>query len=1455
MENLSHSRPPNKGSHAAVAKRACNGGKFVGKTVYDDVFGGPPRFGVPTLSPRPEDYDEIFGGFHASRPTSIPVLDLPSVDEEVFFDVRSCGFNYGEVFGGFDGLDFAASFEELLRQSSGGSVGRDRDGAVNGDSSEEAWTPAETESLSGDSDHSGKNQHSSNGESYEPIDGTIEFSTSYHKVNHRSNGDLSNGITHIAQLHIPDCTFVVDGTMPVKKTENKNPLQYVCDDGNIDLSGETVQRKHLRKTMSQPAKRTAGLQMIANKLESRRSNGKGGSLSDEMFVTISEISLKTQPSVVPPPCRPPPMVDGKRKDRENSQTTAFGETCGNSSPPYFDVEIDASSAAAASAAAMKEAMETAQAKLRSAKELMERKRDGAQNSMKLSSKHDTKDKKERLRKVVDGSRNVEDERVQDSRKEGSGMKPSIVQKQEVKKTAQAISNSVEREKAFTMAKVSAEEKHGKEPLPSQGSDKTDGADEWQEATQFFELVRTDKLKMVFVEASNCSVSVANTKRNDHQLKAEKVATVLKQQENCQCKEEAIREDHELEKVLNDLKTAKETCERGLSTARSEATKGAHRHKGHEKKVKVAQVGSKQEENEVKSKMIRPSENAKKPTGVQESQKSEKQVNGRENEIKFEVQQAVKHKEIEQLPKQLSKSVENQKRSKECQETKDDEKRQREVFGWDCNDIKLGQSHEGAENEKAMEGAHEQEEKEDKETKDDEKRKREVFEWDGNDIDLGQAHKGAENEKAMEGAHELEEKEDKNLKQTCELEENEKKEKEVEELDEGEMIWRKALEQLENEKRLKQALEQEETQKKEGETCPKEEKQVLEQENNEKKQKGVNEKEVIEKRLEQDYHEEDKTEKPLEEAFELEDNSRALKETQNGEDEMKGKHTLEQQKYEELKGVNEVHLQTNKDEIGEKDQMDEGAHQHMEVEDLVPSDGVQELDSHGKPKLAINFDKNCDEQEEAQETVLVEDCGRVQAESTESEKRQEAKKENLGRKFSFSGMGQDELEHVANQLRTEDVSSLYHQDDSVKKADEAGVGIGQRNDEKIKSMSRVESYNEKQGIKFAYEERERGKNINEAKAVSNHEEDKDKFVPPHVAKESAEAGRRIEAVQSSVQEVQGDTLRTAQPVKASQGMERKEKNVSESRTPDEKQTERMKREMELEKERLRKIEEEREREREREKDRMTVDRVTIDARERAYAEARERAERVAVERATAEARQRSMAEAHERLVKASAEARLRAERAAVERATAEAQERAVEKAMAERAARVERSVSDKFSTFSRNGGLDLHNQQFQSTGSFKGLRYSSEYNGVEGESPQRCKARLERYRRTAERAAKALAEKNMRDLVAQREQAERNRLAETLDADVKRWSSGKEGNLRALLSTLQYILGPDSGWQPIPLTEVITSAAVKKAYRKATLCVHPDKLQQRGASIQQKYICEKVFDLLKEAWNKFNSEER
>ncbi|XP_051131948.1 auxilin-related protein 2-like [Andrographis paniculata] len=323
------------------------------------------------------------------------------------------------------------------------------------------------------------------------------------------------------------------------------------------------------------------------------------------------------------------------------------------------------------------------------------------------------------------------------------------------------------------------------------------------------------------------------------------------------------------------------------------------------------------------------------------------------------------------------------------------------------------------------------------------------------------------------------------------------------------------------------------------------------------------------------------------------------------------------------------------------------------------------------------------------------------------------------------------------------------------------------------------------------------------------------------------------------------------------------------------------------------------------ERAAVQRAQAEARERAAAEAKERAEKAA-----AEARERAAAaDAREKeqrdkaaAAKAEAEARRRAERAAVERAAAEARERAAsearERAAAAAAAKMNQQKNDNdleaFFSMGRassaprartNTTDPFFDQQFQSKGGFEaakktppssgasstmkkassttnfddlssifGAAPSGEFQDVEGETEDRRRARLERHQRTQERAAKALAEKNQRDLQVLREQEERHRIAETLDIEIKRWAAGKEGNLRALLSTLQYVLWPECGWQPVSLTDLITGAAVKKAYRKATLCIHPDKVQQKGATLQQKYIAEKVFDLLKEAWNKFNSEE-
>ncbi|KHG12625.1 hypothetical protein F383_17312 [Gossypium arboreum] len=317
------------------------------------------------------------------------------------------------------------------------------------------------------------------------------------------------------------------------------------------------------------------------------------------------------------------------------------------------------------------------------------------------------------------------------------------------------------------------------------------------------------------------------------------------------------------------------------------------------------------------------------------------------------------------------------------------------------------------------------------------------------------------------------------------------------------------------------------------------------------------------------------------------------------------------------------------------------------------------------------------------------------------------------------------------------------------------------------------------------------------------------------------------------------------------------------------------------------------------ERAAVQRAQTEARERAAAEARERAERAAAEAREREARE---SETRERAAsaKAEAEARRRAERAAVERAAAEARERAAaearQRAAASASASQQNNDNDLESFFSmgsrpssaprpranildpvfdgqNRGGPEVAKRT--SVGSSSSMKKASsttnivddlssifgaaasssgEFQEVEGETEERRRARLERHQRTQERAAKALAEKNQRDLQVQREQAERHRISETLDVEIKRWAAGKEGNLRALLSTMQYVLWPECGWQPVSLTDLITAAAVKKAYRKATLCIHPDKVQQKGANLQQKYISEKVFDLLKEAWNKFNSEE-
>ncbi|WCJ24957.1 Chaperone DnaJ-domain superfamily protein [Euphorbia peplus] len=1508
MENPTLSRQPNM---ISSSKKTCNGAS---NSIYDDVFGGPPKFGAPTLSPRVEDYTEIFGSFHSSRASSIPVLDLPSVDDDpadVFFDVRSSGFDYSDVFGGVSALDFAASYEDLIN-------GHDH-------SSDDAWTPAEADNLSEESGRSGKNQCSSNGYSSDSIDGCMEFNLSYNKASRQYNEDSLNGIGHTMQLHdVSGYTFVVDKTSSLPNT---GYLQARDDDKHhldVNYSGEMLSGRHL---MSQTLT-TDGL-FFGDDVAAHRAFVRNGS----GFLTISDVSLRTHPSHLPPPSRPPPALDVEKRDSgkttSSCRSVASEESAGDSSPPYFDVEVDGSSSAAASAAAMKDAMKNAQAKLKCAKESMERKREAFHTRTKLDSKNSRSNKEEKMSEMDNGFGSVKGKGGESSMQRGEdiGVEFSIMEeKPRVRKTWQLNTDSVDGKYHINMAKKSEEENQGRGSFSSQGSDFIDVAGEWKEATQFFELV-TNKSKKIF-DQENGKPVLENQSICYERPKKEKRTTVDRLQGHRE-NDSKFGADHELEYSENNS---------GLPISAFQ----------HNRSVQITQEACKEERNEKKFSIdLHSGDTEKRRIRAHDLQKHS---DSREVMDKAS-RKTMKHKDKGSQWKEDNRSMGNVKRFPHGKE--ESERRSRNAFQLEENEKKFLATYEPAENEIRLKIV--------TQTEETEKTKKAVCELEENEQTLREAFgrkesergrkKGLKKEDNERGLIENSENEERLRRQreATEQEENEKRQKETHEREANEKRQRELLEKEANEKRLKEAknkeangirlkenLEKEETQRRQRIALEQKENSKREREENEKRLKQALEMEEMERMQREAVEKEDnanrerqENERRLKQALEKEEIQRRQREAaeretakrEKVENEMRLKEALEK---EENRRRQKAAVRQEKNEKKQEQAFatKEYVEQQLEVskvrckevfqreeieriKEACKSEGGKRLEEVKEIETGLKADEEPETGLNTSEAKFKwKEMETKHVDASEDEKQRGLKK--MGNDFielnqawmlnnneisgtaKIAGMHENSRElEGTKEITREETSKLL----SGLRNGEAEVASGivedtvedvtvteHKTDRKINRIFQASLDTGNQGVKFPYEGIERGKNNEHL----HQEHNKFSFMSAGAVIEPLETGRKIKGAHT-ITEVKGSNQTAAQQVHASQSTERRVKN--DTLLQDDKESERMKRERDLELERLRKLEEEREREREREKDRMAVDRTILETREKAYAEVRERAERAAVERATAEVRQRALNDARERLEKACAEAReksfpdnkasmeskLRAERAAVERATAEVRERAFGKAMAERTTfeardRVERSVSDKFSA-SRNTGIrpnssssELQDQQSQGAGVLNGSKYqyssvNSERFGVESESPQRCKARLERHRRTAERAAKALQEKNMRDLHVQREQAERNRLAETLDADVKRWSSGKEGNLRALLSTLQYILGSDSGWQPIPLTEVITAAAVKKAYRKATLCVHPDKLQQRGATIQQKYICEKVFDLLKEAWNRFNSEER
>ncbi|CAL9072141.1 unnamed protein product [Musa textilis] len=1228
-----------------------------------------------------------------------------------------------------------------------------------------------------------------------------------------------SGKTHITQLHvIPAFSFVVDTDTPLQTIGGDGPRNTLNEEvgnrkdqnkvlsassSNISKSSENYLRAYQKNTNRYPVSDNGHANASHHSHSFGHSISNGNVLpSDTVFFTASEFSLQTQPLRVPPPSRPSPRLYDKQELSKPrlSSSSKFGldevsflksaakekdfhvhqEVVKDNSPSFTDVQVDVSSAAAASVAAVKEAMELAQAKLKIAKQLMERKHGILRNSRKLGHHESMKYKEQKLCETSPRREDFNEILVASERR------------QEVTSTAKLTPCDEKKEKV----KFTEEEGKAKQVNDLKSSELLS-----RSADKYSELVNSES-HILIEEVSE---------REDFTRKT-KLMTMISEIKQNESTNDTLACQTESNKKLQKDKAAPVVCVHGDNTNleahvshTEEVEKPGEVHKLHiqEEVTKAPYAGEETLSSARSEKKMEPSYYCKLHyTHVDKKENSKlKAALGKSGASKPQGQNYSKEIDITNIAPVPGKGEDkfNVASATVVQEEMDDE-----VLYVSC--VSKGEGGVAA-----------------SKCTDSEKTRREEKQCDAEIVNQSEG---------MMVVHEQERREELNMKQqTCLSAENEirfKKDREADELEEVLKKWKTSVgaTTLEDQEKLIKAAKAAFWLNYDGNN-PKETQFELQQ--RDKKKDATPEPYNLENFEGQNKHEK---------GFQVCGNEGII-EIQ-----------VEPHFMDKIFSINTIPMTCNRplhmtlnaqpSNLSEN----EG---NLSYSSLVDTDRLPVASQ----KIILDTKKTEQKEKELMEKKGVQ-IKRKQDEEKERIQEQEEEKTRLLR------IAIEREEKLVEEERTRLWEETKNRVTKLEEEKKQGRLLEEANERERKlkeEKERARLSEEAKEIEWQMEEEELAKLLEKGKdSIMKGEEEQAKLFEEAIVRKM-----KVEVAQ-------------VRSLKAAKERDRKEEEERARLLEEAK-----KRERKLEEEeRARLLEEAKERERGREKDRLAVERAIHEAHERAFTEARERAERMAVERITSEAWQRALKEAQEKAKKtscdaleksltekASSDARLRAERAAVEQATAEARERAVERALAVKVAadaiehaerynaasrettRKENVTEECSNTRDKDGPLDA---QFHSTSSLNSYQANSNSNDQQssnfGESAVRCKARLERHQRIAERAAKALEEKNMRDVLAQREQAEKNRLAEYLDADIKRWSNGKEGNLRALLSTLQYILGPESGWQPIQLTDVITSSAVKKAYRRATLYVHPDKLQQRGASIQQKYICEKVFDLLK-----------
>jgi hypothetical protein len=143
---------------------------------------------------------------------------------------------------------------------------------------------------------------------------------------------------------------------------------------------------------------------------------------------------------------------------------------------------------------------------------------------------------------------------------------------------------------------------------------------------------------------------------------------------------------------------------------------------------------------------------------------------------------------------------------------------------------------------------------------------------------------------------------------------------------------------------------------------------------------------------------------------------------------------------------------------------------------------------------------------------------------------------------------------------------------------------------------------------------------------------------------------------------------------------------------------------------------------------------------------------------------------------------------------------------------------------------------------------------DGDTEQRARLRKQRHERNRVRIEQALEEKRARERQAMEERAERQTLQDLIGTDIDEWGKKYGGNVRTMLANLSEVLWEDHAYKVPSMMDLMEPIKVKKSYHRALVIIHPDKVAQKGGGASQRFIADKVFDLMKDAYRDFERKE-